>query len=44
MIGGISIFLPSAQEEAENSVVHAATAEQSQLEMTVRRRRVGAGI
>jgi hypothetical protein len=35
MIGGVSIFLPSAQEEAENSVVHAAIAEQSQLEMTV---------
>jgi hypothetical protein len=35
MIGGIEIFLPFAQEEAENSVVHAATAEQSQLEMTV---------
>jgi hypothetical protein len=35
MIGGIEIFLPFAQEEAENSVVHAATAEQPQLEMTV---------
>jgi hypothetical protein len=39
MIGGIELFLPSAQEEAENSVVHAATAEQSQLEMTVRKER-----
>jgi hypothetical protein len=37
MIGGISIFLPFAQEEAENSVVHAATTgEQSQLRMTVK--------
>jgi hypothetical protein len=35
MIGGVSIFLPSAKEEAENSVVQAATTEQSQLEMTV---------
>jgi hypothetical protein len=35
MIGGIRLFLPSAQEEAENSVVHAATAgERSQLMMT----------
>jgi hypothetical protein len=37
MIGGIQLFLPSAQEEAENSVVNAATAgEQSQLMMTVK--------
>jgi hypothetical protein len=35
MIGGVSIFLPSAQEEAENSVYIQTTAEQSQLEMTV---------
>jgi hypothetical protein len=35
MIGGIELFLPSTQEEVENSVVHAATVEQSQLEMTV---------
>jgi hypothetical protein len=39
MIGGIEVFLPSAQEEAENSVVDGATAEQSQLEMTVRKER-----
>ena len=37
MIRGIQLFLPSSQEEAENSVVHAATTEQSQLEMTVRK-------
>jgi hypothetical protein len=37
MIGGISIFLPCAQEEAENCIAGAATAEeQSQLEMTVK--------
>jgi hypothetical protein len=36
MIGGIKLFLPSAQEEAENSVVDDATAEQSQLMMTVK--------
>jgi hypothetical protein len=35
MIGGIEIFLSFAQEEAENSAVHAATAKQPQLEMTV---------
>jgi hypothetical protein len=36
MIGGIEIFLPFSQEEAENSIVDGATAEeQSQLEMTV---------
>jgi hypothetical protein len=36
MIGGIGIFLPSAQEEAENSVADGATTEeQSQLMMTV---------
>jgi hypothetical protein len=35
MIGGIEIFLPFAQGEAENSVAHTATAEQSQLEMTI---------
>jgi hypothetical protein len=36
MIGGIGIFLPSAQEEAEFSVADAATTEeQSQLTMTV---------
>ena len=35
MIGGIRLFLPSSHEEAENSVVHAATAgERSQLMMT----------
>jgi hypothetical protein len=37
MIGGIEIFLPFAQEEAENSVQNATTAgEQSQLMMTVK--------
>ena len=35
MVGGIQVFLPSAQEEAENSIVHTTTAEQPQLEMTV---------
>jgi hypothetical protein len=36
MIGGIQLFLPSAQEEAKISVINVATAEeQSQLEMTV---------
>jgi hypothetical protein len=36
MIGGIGIFLPFAQEEAENCIADAATAEeQSQLMMTV---------
>jgi hypothetical protein len=36
MIGGIQLFLPSAQEEAKISVINAATTEeQSQLEMTV---------
>jgi hypothetical protein len=36
MIGGIQLFLPSAQEEAETSVENTATAgEQSQLMMTV---------
>jgi hypothetical protein len=38
MIGGIPIFLPSAQEEAENCVANGAAAEQSQLEMTVKRK------
>jgi hypothetical protein len=37
MIGGIEIFLPFSQEEAENSVQNATTAgEQSQLMMTVK--------
>jgi hypothetical protein len=36
MIGGIGIFLPCAQEEAEICVADGATAEQSQLTMTVR--------
>jgi hypothetical protein len=37
MIGGIEIFLPFAQEEAENSVQNETTAgEQSQLMMTVK--------
>jgi hypothetical protein len=36
MIGGISIFLPFSQEEAENCIADAATTEeQSQLMMTV---------
>jgi hypothetical protein len=40
MIGGISIFLPFSQEEAENYVVHAATTgEQSQLRMTVKEKK-----
>jgi hypothetical protein len=38
MIGGIGIFLPCAQEEAEICVADGATAEQSQLTMTVKRR------
>jgi hypothetical protein len=38
MIGGIQVFLPSAQEGAENSVADiAAAAEQSPQEMTIRR-------
>jgi hypothetical protein len=37
MIGGIGVFLPCAQEEAEICVADAATAEQSQLTMTVRK-------
>ena len=37
MIGGIPIFLPSAQEEAEISIVDGATTgEQSQLMMTIK--------
>jgi len=40
MIGGIELFLPCAQEEAESCVAGEATAEeQSQLEMTVRKER-----
>jgi hypothetical protein len=35
MIGGIGVFLPCAQEEAEMGVADGATAEQSQLTMTV---------
>jgi DNA topoisomerase VI subunit B len=40
MIGGISIFLPFAQEEAENCVADdtTTTEEQSQLMMTVKRK------
>jgi hypothetical protein len=38
MIGGIGIFLPCAQEEAEICVADGATAEQSQLTMTVKRK------
>jgi hypothetical protein len=36
MIGGIGIFLPCAQEEAEICVADGATAEQSQLTMTIK--------
>jgi hypothetical protein len=36
MIGGIGVFLPCAQEEAEICVADGATAEQSQLTMTVK--------
>jgi hypothetical protein len=40
MVGGIQVFLPSAQEGAENSVADiAAAAEQSPQEMTVRKER-----
>ena len=38
MIGGIGVFLPCAQEEAEIHVVDGTIAEQSQLEMTVKRK------
>jgi hypothetical protein len=39
MIGGIEIFLPFAQEEAENCVADGTTTaeEQSQTEMTVKK-------
>jgi hypothetical protein len=44
-LGEFTIFLPFAQEEAENSVANAATAgEQSQLMMTVKEEEIGAGI
>jgi hypothetical protein len=35
LIGGIGVFLPCAQEEAEICVADGATAEQSQLMMTI---------
>jgi hypothetical protein len=36
MIGGIGVFLPCSQEEAEISVAYGAAAEQSQRTMTVK--------
>jgi len=38
MIGGIGVFLPCAQEEAEIRVADGATTKQSQLEMTIKRK------
>jgi hypothetical protein len=38
MIGGIGIFLPSAQEEAENSVAYDTTTAGEQSAITIKRK------